>query len=117
MHTCHAHGCTRAVPPKMFACRSHWFALPKKIRDAVWNEYVPGQEDTKTPSFRYMAVQRLAVAHTAFKPHDEHAAYTAACYTAEALKWREKAIEAGQGDPLEGLLPDLPSVSRAAVPS
>ncbi len=101
----------------MFACRSHWFALPKKIRDAVWREYRPGQEDDKTPSFRYMAVQRLAVAHTAFRPYDEGAAYTTAQYTSEALAWRAKAIESGQGDPLAGLLPDLPPVPNAAVPS
>lgn len=33
-HQCHAHGCTRRVPPRMFACRQHWFGLPKKIQDA-----------------------------------------------------------------------------------
>lgn len=108
MHTCNAHGCERRVPPSMFACKPHWFALPKKIRDAIWNEYRPGQEDDKEPSFRYMAVQRLAVSHTAFKPHDEQAAYTAAQYLQDALKWQQLAIEAGQGDPLAGLVPAPP---------
>jgi hypothetical protein len=105
-HTCHAHGCERRVPPSMFACKPHWFALPKKIRDAIWNEYRPGQEDDKQPSLRYMAVQRLAVAHTAFKPHDEQAAYEAAQYMQDAMILRRRAIEAGQGDPLAGLVPD-----------
>ena len=112
-HTCHAHGCTRAVPPAMWGCRTHWFSLPKNIRNAVYREYRPGQEDDKQPSLRYMAVQRLAVAHTAFKPYDEYAAYVAAYYTTEALVWREKAIKAGQGDPLEGLLSKLPPVAGA----
>jgi hypothetical protein len=112
-HTCHAHGCKQPVPPAMFACRAHWLALPKNIRDAVWREYRYGQEDDKQPSLRYMAVQRLAVAHTAFKPYDEQAAYVAAQYTIEALAWREKAIKAGQGDPLEGLLAKLPPVAGA----
>lgn len=115
MHTCHAHGCTRSVPPEMFACRSHWFALPKNIRDAVWREYRSGQETDKQPSLRYMAVQRLAVAHTAFKPYDEAAAYVAAQYTVEALAWRQKAVLAEQGDPLEGLLPGL--TSNTVAPS
>jgi hypothetical protein len=104
LHTCHAHGCDRPVAPRMFACRSHWFALPQKIRDAVWREYRTGQERDKRPSFRYCAVQRLAVAHTAFKPHDEEAAKVAARYFQQALRWRAKAIEAGQGDPLAGLV-------------
>lgn len=101
----------------MWGCREHWYSLPKKIRDAVWREYQPGQEHTKNPSLRYMAVQRLAVAHTAFRPHDEAAAYTAAQFTLEALEWRKLAIQHGQGDPLEGLLANLPLVASPAVPS
>jgi len=30
--------------------------LPKKLRDAIWREYVPGQEITKTPSDAYVLV-------------------------------------------------------------
>lgn len=104
-HTCHAHGCDRRVPPSMFACRPHWFALPRPVRDAVWREYRPGQEDDKRPSPRYMAVQRLAVMHTAFKPNDEAAAHVCAQYLYEAMVWQSKAIAAGFGDPLEGLIP------------
>lgn len=114
MHTCHAHGCTRAVSPAMWGCKMHWFSLPKKIRDAVWREYRSGQEIDKQPSLRYLAVQRLAVAHTAFKPHDEAAAYVAAQLTLEALEYRKLAIERGQGDPLEGLLANLPVVTAVS---
>lgn len=59
-HTCHAHGCAVAVPPKMFMCRKHWFTLPKGMRDAIWAEYVPGQEVTKTPSAAYLEVAQAA---------------------------------------------------------
>jgi hypothetical protein len=88
----------------MFACRQHWFALPKKIRDAIWREYDPGQERRKDPSLRYLAVQRLAVSHTAFRPNDEEAARVAATYLAQAHAFAEQAKAAGLGNPLEGLV-------------
>jgi len=104
-HTCHAPHCTRQVPPHMFACRTHWFALPPKIRSAIWREYRPGQEITKTPSLRYLAVQRLACAYSVFKPHDEKAVLEVFPYLAEAVSYAKKAVAAGLGDPLEGLVP------------
>ena len=104
-HTCHAHGCKVAVPPSMFMCKPHWFSLPKPVRDAIWREYRPGQERDKNPSARYMAVQRLAIARVAFKPHDEEAARVAAYYLVRAEMWRGRAIAEGAGDPLAGLVP------------
>lgn len=53
-HTCHWPGCPRAVPPSMWGCKGHWFALPWKLRKAIWATYVPGQEITKTPSVAYI---------------------------------------------------------------
>jgi hypothetical protein len=38
----------------MWGCKTHWFRLPKKIRDEIWRTYVPGQEITKTPSRDYL---------------------------------------------------------------
>lgn len=116
-HVCHAHDCTRRVPPSMFACKPHWFALPAKIRAAIWREYDEGQETRKDPSLRYMAVQRLAVAHTAFKPHDEDAAYVAAQCMVEAMAWRQKAIDAGMGDPLAGLVPEQAPAEEKSKPT
>jgi hypothetical protein len=107
-HTCHAHGCDVAVPPKMFMCRGHWYSLPKELRDAIWNEYTPGQERSKTPSLRYLAVQQYAICRAAFKPNDEAAAVVCARYLQKALYWQEQAIKAGDGDPLEGLVPAEP---------
>lgn len=58
-HTCHWDGCERECPPAMWGCKPHWFALPKFLRDRVWSAYVPGQEITKTPSTRYLAIAML----------------------------------------------------------
>lgn len=38
-HECPRSGCTKLVPDEMFACSSHWFSLPKPIRDAIWTAY------------------------------------------------------------------------------
>lgn len=55
-HHCHWPGCTAEVPPKLWGCRSHWYMLPKKLRDKIWMYYVSGQETTKTPSREYIQV-------------------------------------------------------------
>ncbi len=99
-HHCHAHGCEVAVPPKMFMCRSHWYSLRKPLRDAIWREYRPGQENDKQASARYLAVQRRAVAEVAFKPNDEAAATVSAGYLFESEKLRAVAMAQGHGDPL-----------------
>jgi hypothetical protein len=61
VHTCHARGCNRPVPPKMFMCRTHWFSLPKPMRDAIWDVYVPGQEVRKDPSPEYIETAQAAI--------------------------------------------------------
>jgi hypothetical protein len=104
-HTCHAHECRIEVSPSLFMCRRHWFSLKKPVRDAVWREYRKGQENDKKPSLRYLAVQRLAVGMTAFRPYDEKAAYVCAEYLLQADRYRKEAIAAGLGDPLDGLVP------------
>lgn len=58
-HKCHWPQCNKAVPPKMWGCKDHWFALPKFLRDMIWDEYKPGQEITKTPSPAYIVVADL----------------------------------------------------------
>lgn len=100
-HTCHAHGCTVEVPPKMFMCKAHWFKLRKRTRDAIWAEYTPRQEITKTPSMRYLAVQQYAIGEAAFRPHDEAAALVFAHYFVKALEFRVQAMALGEGDPLD----------------
>ena len=58
-HTCHWFGCNKRCPPIMWGCKQHWFSLPKFLRDAIWREYKPGQEITKTPSLEYILVAKL----------------------------------------------------------
>ena len=61
-HVCHARGCNVQVPPKMFMCRRHWFTLPKSMRDAIWREYQPGQEQRKVaPTSTYYDVTDQAI--------------------------------------------------------
>lgn len=55
-HHCHWPGCDKQVPPAMWGCRAHWFALPKALRDRIWAAYRPGQEATMTPSAEYLQV-------------------------------------------------------------
>lgn len=53
-HHCHWPGCTEKVPPARWGCRTHWYRLPKPIRDAIWRSYNPGQEISKRPSQAYL---------------------------------------------------------------
>lgn len=55
-HHCHWPGCTKQVPPAMWGCRPHWFALPATLRARIWANYRPGQEETMTPSRAYLDV-------------------------------------------------------------
>ena len=60
-HTCHAFGCDAPVPPRMFMCRPHWFALPVSMRNAVLDAYTPGQER----NFRKVSAAYLQAAREA----------------------------------------------------
>jgi len=114
-HTCHSPDCTRPVPPRMLFCLPHWRALPKKVQDAVWREYRSGQEIDKKPSLRYLSVQRLACAHSVFKPDDEEAALLALVCLKEAVNYSRAAVEAGLGDPLENLAPKDGLLAKARL--
>lgn len=59
-HKCHWLGCSKSVPPRMWGCRKHWFALPEFLRKAIWREYREGQEISKTPSNSYLFVAAVA---------------------------------------------------------
>lgn len=59
--TCSWPGCERLVPASLWGCKSHWFRLPKAIRDRIWATYVPGQElGSPPPSAEYQEAFRLA---------------------------------------------------------
>lgn len=61
-HHCHWPGCARQVPPAMWGCRAHWYALPLNLRTAIWRSFEPGQERAGTPSREYLAAARAAQA-------------------------------------------------------
>jgi hypothetical protein len=60
-HTCHWPGCPERCKPAFFSCRRHWFTWPPHIRAAIWREYKPGQEETKTPSIDYLKAVTKAI--------------------------------------------------------
>lgn len=60
-HLCHATNCKSKVPPEMFMCKRHWYMLPAYMRNAIWANYVPGQEITKTPTSEYLEAARKAI--------------------------------------------------------
>lgn len=66
-HLCHARGCQVPVPPRMFMCKPHWFMLPKAMRDAIWDSYVPGQEIRKDPSLAYLQITGECIDYVAAK--------------------------------------------------
>lgn len=98
-HNCHAEGCQRSVPPRMFACLAHWRALPSRVQRAIWTHYRPGQERDKGPSAAYMAVQQYAVAWLANHEGREQS-WKRAVF--EAVAWEARAREGGT-EPLAGL--------------
>lgn len=57
-HHCHWPGCDKAVPAAAWGCRTHWFKLPQRLRNAIWRAYRPGQEESKMPSRDYVEVAR-----------------------------------------------------------
>jgi hypothetical protein len=68
-HGCHWPGCDKQCPPAMWGCKAHWFKLPKRLRDAIWDTYEIGQEVDMTPSDAYLTVahevQEWITAHEA----------------------------------------------------
>ena len=57
-HHCHWPGCTRQVPPAMWGCTPHWYALPPELRKQIWLTFRPGQEVNGTPNTAYIAAAR-----------------------------------------------------------
>lgn len=39
MHQCPSPVCEHDVPSHKFACHTHWFSLPKEMRDEIWAAY------------------------------------------------------------------------------
>lgn len=41
-HDCPATGCTRRIARHQLMCRTHWYMVPKPLRDAVYDAYRHG---------------------------------------------------------------------------
>lgn len=71
-HACHWPGCREQVPPAVWGCRRHWYALPLELRRRIFAAFRPGQEEDGRPSSTYLAVAREAQAwiraHLAQRP-------------------------------------------------
>lgn len=65
MHNCRWVGCNKQVPLNMWACKIHWFKLPKSLRDAIWAGYRPGQEDDLNPSPQWVEADERAREYSA----------------------------------------------------
>ncbi len=39
---CPAPGCGAEIERSMFACRAHWYSIPKELRDRLWAAYRGG---------------------------------------------------------------------------
>ncbi len=59
-HACHWPGCSTQVPPAIWGCRKHWFALPASIRSRIWSTYRQGQEVDMRPSEQYIDAETAA---------------------------------------------------------
>lgn len=60
-HHCHAIGCEVFVPAVWFMCSFHWLRLPRRLRDAVWAAYQPGQPVTLDLSPEWLKAAQEAV--------------------------------------------------------
>lgn len=66
-HHCHARGCQAQVKPELLMCWNHWRLIPKKIQQAVYLHYRPGQCDDKQPSKEWHAAADAAIGYMAQK--------------------------------------------------
>lgn len=60
-HTCHALGCSKRVPPRMWGCPKHWRLVPADLQHELWATYRSGQENTMTPSAAYLRAAAACV--------------------------------------------------------
>lgn len=41
-HPCPAPGCPLTVPTSKLACKTHWFMIPRDLRNRVWDAWAGG---------------------------------------------------------------------------
>ncbi len=61
-HCCHAKGCFKEVPRKMFMCLKHWRMVPRPVQRLIWKYYNKGQEEGKAEVTRaYLDITDQAI--------------------------------------------------------
>lgn len=60
MNQCPHPDCKTQKPREQYACRSHWFSLPKNIRDKIWSGYRSSAE-------KWVSADKEAMAYWASK--------------------------------------------------
>lgn len=43
VHLCGWPDCRRPIPLNEWGCKTHWFSLPKELRDEIWQAYNRGR--------------------------------------------------------------------------
>lgn len=67
-HLCPASGCRRHIGADRFMCRSHWYQVPKPLRDALWATWRSGV-GVGTPEHTH-AILAVIVAASGLSPSD-----------------------------------------------
>lgn len=61
-HECIGPGCTTRLPPRLLACRRHWWKIPAELRNEISTHYRPGQT-AATASPEYLDALARVVEH------------------------------------------------------
>jgi hypothetical protein len=64
-HHCHAIGCVIRCKPEYLMCAAHWRMVPSGMQGRVYAAYRPGQCDDMSPSARWVAAAKEAIAAVA----------------------------------------------------
>lgn len=105
MHGCAYPGCEKQVPASKLACLMHWFALPPRVSDLLFREFQIGRLDPAGLERRHghQAVRELSLAHWVLVAELPDGLERHRSHLERAKFQRRRAIDAGEGDPFEGL--------------
>lgn len=73
-HDCPAPWCGRKVDNHLFACRNDWYALPRDVRDGIWDTVgmsiaEPARQEAVAAAVTWYAAEQQAREATAHGPN------------------------------------------------
>lgn len=80
LRECSWPGCHARVPANLWGCKTHWFRLPKEIRDRIWANYRPGQETEGGQSSAYWDAYKEALRWIGSQPSTETTSGQKTCF-------------------------------------